>query len=109
MSRAYARSDMLERRRPIMQAWAAFLAGETETAKVRQSRKSGRRACDEDPIRRKLEDDLGIEFGRVPMTLDELATAFALMQKAMQDPDSERRSVARVTFLHHRSHLRRER
>ena len=27
VSRAYARSDMLERRRPIMQAWALFLVG----------------------------------------------------------------------------------
>ena len=44
VSRAYARSDMLERRRPTMQAWAAFLAGETETAKVApiaQVRKEG--------------------------------------------------------------------
>ena len=32
-SRAYARSDILERRRPIMQAWADFLSGET-AAKV---------------------------------------------------------------------------
>jgi hypothetical protein len=48
-----------------------------------------------DPIRRKLED---VEFGRVPMTLDELAKAFALMQKAMQDSDSDRRSVAGLFF-----------
>jgi hypothetical protein len=33
VSRAYARSDMLERRRPIMQAWAAFLTDEA-AAKV---------------------------------------------------------------------------
>ena len=33
VSRAYARSDMLERRRPIMQAWADFLTDET-AAKV---------------------------------------------------------------------------
>jgi integrase len=32
VSRAYARSDMLERRRPVMAQWAAFLDGETETA-----------------------------------------------------------------------------
>jgi hypothetical protein len=51
-----------------------------------------------DPIRRKLEDDLGVAFGCVPMTLDELAKAFALMQKAMQDPDSDRRSVAGLFF-----------
>ena len=62
-----------------------------------------------DPIRRKLEDDLGVEFGRVPMTLDELATAFALMQKAMQDPELRAAVSRRVTFLHHRPHLRRER
>ena len=35
VSRAYARSDMLERRRPVMAQWAAFLDGETEAvAKV---------------------------------------------------------------------------
>jgi integrase len=34
VSRAYARSDMLERRRPVMAQWAAFLDGEAETAKV---------------------------------------------------------------------------
>ena len=33
VSRAYARSDMLERRRPIMQAWADFLSEQT-AAKV---------------------------------------------------------------------------
>jgi integrase len=33
-SRAYARSDMLERRRPVMQAWAAFLNGKTDATKV---------------------------------------------------------------------------
>ena len=32
VSRAYARSDMLERRRPVMAHWAAFLDGETEPA-----------------------------------------------------------------------------
>jgi integrase len=32
VSRAYARSDMLERRRPVMAQWAAFLDDETETA-----------------------------------------------------------------------------
>jgi integrase len=32
VSRAYARSDMLERRRPVMTEWAAFLDRETETA-----------------------------------------------------------------------------
>ncbi len=30
--RAFNRSDMLERRRPVMHRWAAFLDGETETA-----------------------------------------------------------------------------
>jgi integrase len=34
VSRAYARSDMLERRRPIMQAWASFLLSEADAAKV---------------------------------------------------------------------------
>jgi integrase len=29
-SRAYQRSSMLERRRPVMQAWASFLTGEAE-------------------------------------------------------------------------------
>jgi hypothetical protein len=29
VSRAYARSDMLEGRRPIMSAWAAFVTGST--------------------------------------------------------------------------------
>jgi hypothetical protein len=32
VSRAYARSDMLERRRPVMAQWAAFLDGEVEIA-----------------------------------------------------------------------------
>jgi hypothetical protein len=32
------------------------------------------------------------------MTLDELAKTFALMQRAMQDPDSDRRSVAGLFF-----------
>ena len=32
VSRAYNRSDMLERRRPVMAQWAIFLEGETETA-----------------------------------------------------------------------------
>jgi hypothetical protein len=32
VSRAYNRSDMLERRRPVMDEWAAFLAGEAEAA-----------------------------------------------------------------------------
>jgi integrase len=31
---AYQRSSMLERRRPIMQAWASFLTGEAEASKV---------------------------------------------------------------------------
>jgi integrase len=29
---AYQRSSMLERRRPVMQAWASFLTGEAEAA-----------------------------------------------------------------------------
>jgi hypothetical protein len=33
VARSYQRSSMLERRRPIMQAWALFLSGEAE-AKV---------------------------------------------------------------------------
>jgi hypothetical protein len=32
VSRAYNRSDMFERRRPVMAQWAAYLDGETETA-----------------------------------------------------------------------------
>jgi hypothetical protein len=32
VSRAYNRSDTLERRRPVMDEWAAFLAGEAEAA-----------------------------------------------------------------------------
>ena len=32
VSRAYNRSDMLERRRPVMGEWAAFLVGEAEVA-----------------------------------------------------------------------------
>jgi integrase len=32
VSRAYARSDMLERRRPVMAAWQGYVDGETETA-----------------------------------------------------------------------------
>jgi integrase len=31
---AYARSSLIERRRPVMQAWADFLDGETKSAKV---------------------------------------------------------------------------
>jgi integrase len=31
---AYNRAGMVERRRPVMEAWAAFLAGESETATV---------------------------------------------------------------------------
>ena len=31
---AYQRSSMLERRRPVMQAWASFLTGEADAAKV---------------------------------------------------------------------------
>jgi hypothetical protein len=31
---AYQRSSMLERRRPVMQAWASFLTGEAEASKV---------------------------------------------------------------------------
>jgi hypothetical protein len=31
---AYQRSSMLERRRPVMQAWASFLTGEDEASKV---------------------------------------------------------------------------
>jgi hypothetical protein len=31
---AYQRSSMLERRRPVMQAWASFLSGEAEASKV---------------------------------------------------------------------------
>jgi integrase len=34
VSRAYARSDMLERRRPVMDEWAAFLAGEASSGRV---------------------------------------------------------------------------
>ena len=34
VSRAYARSDMLERRRPVMAQWAAFLDGEKTAAKI---------------------------------------------------------------------------
>ena len=32
VERAYMRSDLLERRRPIMEAWAAYLTADTETA-----------------------------------------------------------------------------
>jgi hypothetical protein len=32
--RSYQRSSMLERRRPVMQAWASFLSGEAEASKV---------------------------------------------------------------------------
>ena len=34
VSRAYARSDMLERRRPVMDEWAAFLPGEASSGRV---------------------------------------------------------------------------
>ena len=32
--RAYQRSSMLERRRPVMQAWASFLTDKAEPAKI---------------------------------------------------------------------------
>jgi hypothetical protein len=31
---AYQRSSMLDRRRPVMQAWASFLTGEADAKKV---------------------------------------------------------------------------
>jgi integrase len=34
VSQAYNRTSMLERRRPIMQAWASFLSGEADASKV---------------------------------------------------------------------------
>jgi integrase len=42
VSRAYARSDMLERRRPVMAQWAAFLDGDAETAKLVPIAQGGR-------------------------------------------------------------------
>jgi integrase len=38
---AYQRSQLIERRRPVMSAWAAFLMGEEQTAEVIPLRKAG--------------------------------------------------------------------
>ena len=37
VSRAYARADMLERGRPVMQAWSRFLSGEDAATVVKLS------------------------------------------------------------------------
>jgi hypothetical protein len=34
VARSHQRSSMLERRRPVMQAWASFPSGEAEASKV---------------------------------------------------------------------------
>ena len=40
---AYQRSDMLERRRPVMSAWGAFISGETDNGEVAEFKRGKRR------------------------------------------------------------------